>query len=166
MFGIEVAIRALRKKDQPFAPRAKWNVTICLAIVGMLSLVNFLVANFDRAPNFCLTSLFWFVAHWATGCFALLVGITSCLIISLVIIFIKLTRSIKIEVEARVAASRMVYYLALGIISNVSISQIWFGSVAQAHTHRPFSFPFSFRLPLWIKGAVVKHCNYPWSPQS
>ncbi|KAK5658498.1 hypothetical protein OQA88_1890 [Cercophora sp. LCS_1] len=126
VFGVEAAIRALRKKDQPFAPRAKWNVTICLAIIGILSLVNFLVANFDRAPNFCLTSLFWFVAHWSTGCFALLVGITCSLIISLVIIFLKLTRSIKIEVEARVAASRMVYYLALAIISNAFLIPFFF----------------------------------------
>ncbi|KAK0614103.1 hypothetical protein B0T14DRAFT_436593 [Immersiella caudata] len=119
VFGIEIAIRALRKKDQPFAPRAKWDVTICLAIVGMLCLTNFLVANFDRTFDFCLLSLFWFVAHYKTGCFALLVGITSTLIICVAIVATKLTRSIKVEVTARVSASRMVYYLALAIISNV-----------------------------------------------
>jgi hypothetical protein len=119
VFGIEIALRALRKKDQPFAPRAKWDVTICLAIVGMLCLTNFLVANFDRTRDFCLLSLFWFVAHYKTGCFALLVGITSTLIICLGIVVTKLIRSIKVEVTARVSASRMVYYLALAVISNV-----------------------------------------------
>jgi len=119
VFGVETAMRALRK-DQPFAPRAKWAVTICLATIGLLCLINFLVANFDRSLNFCLLSLFWFVAHYSTGCFALLVGITSTLLVCTGIIFLKLTRSIKIEVTARVAASRMVYYMALAIISNVS----------------------------------------------
>lgn len=118
VFGVETAARALRKKDQPFAPRAKWDVTICLTIIGLLCFINFMVANFDRAQNFCLLSLFWFIAEYKTGCFALLIGITSSLMICVVIIFMKLTRSIKIEVTARVAASRMVYYLALAIISN------------------------------------------------
>jgi len=114
-----MAIRALRK-DQPFAPRAKWNVTICLAIVGILTLINFLVANFDRAPNFCLTSLFFFVSHWSTGAFALLATVISTLLVCTGIIFVRLTRSIKVEVTARVSASRMVYYMALAILSNVS----------------------------------------------
>ncbi|KAK1754778.1 hypothetical protein QBC47DRAFT_226079 [Echria macrotheca] len=125
VFGIEMAIRALRK-DQPFAPRAKWTVTICLAIIGLLTLINFLVANFDRAPNFCLTSLFWFVAHWSTGCFALLAGIVSTLLVCVAIIFIRLTRSIKIEVTARVSASRTVYYLALAIVSNTFLIPYFF----------------------------------------
>ncbi|KAK0728122.1 hypothetical protein B0T26DRAFT_639809 [Lasiosphaeria miniovina] len=116
VFGIETAVRALRK--DPFAPRGKWTVSICLAIIGILVLANFLVADFDQSPNFCLTSLFWFVAHYSVGCFALLTGIVSSLIICLVVIFVRLHRSIKVEVTARVAASRMVYYLALAIISS------------------------------------------------
>ncbi|KAK0638668.1 hypothetical protein B0T16DRAFT_431796 [Cercophora newfieldiana] len=118
VFGIEMAARALRKRDQPFAPRAKWDVTICLTVIGILCLINFLVANFDRSDNFCLLSLFWFVAHYVKGCFALLVGITSTLMICVGIVFMKLTRSIKVEVTARVSASRMVYYMALAILSN------------------------------------------------
>jgi hypothetical protein len=122
VFGIEIAIRALRK--QPFAPRGKYNVTICLAIIGMLTLVNFLVAAFDQARNFCLTSLFWFVSHWSLLCFALLVVISVVVLACTIIIFVRLYRSIKIEVTARVAASRMVYYLALAVITTVSHPQL------------------------------------------
>lgn len=118
VFGVEVAIRALRKK--PFAPRGKYNVSICLAIVGMLLLANFLVADFDQSPNFCLGSLIWFVAHYSVFCFGLLVVITCVIIGSAVTLFVKLYRSIEIEVTARVAASRMVYYLALAAITDVS----------------------------------------------
>ncbi|KAG7288862.1 hypothetical protein NEMBOFW57_005221 [Staphylotrichum longicolle] len=116
VFAVEIAIRALRKK--PFAPRGKYNVSVCLAIVGMLILANFLVADFDQSPNFCLTSLFWFVAHYSDMCFGLLVAIVVIVLVCAVIIFVRLHRSIKVEVTARVAASRMVYYLALASISN------------------------------------------------
>lgn len=117
VFGVEMAIRALRK--QPFAPRRKFNVSVCLSIIGMLALANFLVADFDRSPDFCLSSLFWFVAHYSVVCFGLLVAIVTVTLICSVIIFVRLHRSIKIEVTARVAASRMVYYMVLATISNV-----------------------------------------------
>ncbi len=117
VFGLDIALRALRK--QPFAPRGKYNVSICLAIIGMLTLANFLVADFDQSPNFCLTSLFWFVAHYSVLCFGLLVAITAIVLVCTIVIFVRLYRSIKIEVTARVSASRMVYYLALAVISNV-----------------------------------------------
>jgi hypothetical protein len=127
VFGVEIAIRALRKK--PFAPRGKYNVSVCLSIVGMLLLANFLIAGFDRSPNFCLTSLFWFVAHYSVICFGLLVAIATVVLGSAVIVFVRLHRSIKVEVTARVAASRMVYYLALAVISTVchfSVPRSWF----------------------------------------
>ncbi|KAK0674039.1 hypothetical protein QBC41DRAFT_70633 [Cercophora samala] len=115
VFGVELTMRALRK--ELFAPRGKWNVSICSALVGLFTLAMFLVADFDQSPNFCLTSLFWFVAHYSTACFGLLTAIASILIICTVVIFIKLHSSTQVEVTARVAASRMVYYLALGAIS-------------------------------------------------
>lgn len=136
VFGVEVAIRALRKK--PFEPRGKYNVSICLSIVGMLLLANFLIADFDRSPNFCLTSLFWFVAHYSVICFGLLVTIASIVLIAVVTVFVRLHRSIKVEVTARVAASRMVYYLALAVISIVSQPLIagscFFSLTASSHS--------------------------------
>ncbi|KAK4127812.1 hypothetical protein N657DRAFT_653935 [Parathielavia appendiculata] len=124
VFGVEIAIRALKKKS--FAPRRKYNVSICLSIIGMLLLANFLISIFDRSPNFCLASLFWFVAHYSVICFGLFVAISTILLISTVMVFIRLHRSIKIEVTARVAASRMVYYLALAVISNSFVIPFFF----------------------------------------
>ncbi len=115
-----MTIRGLRRK--PFPPRGKWTVTICLVIIGMLLLANFLVADFIRSPDFCFASLFWFVAYWAQGCFAILLVISIVLLIGLVVIFVRLSRSITIETSERVAASRMVYYLALAVLSNVGLS--------------------------------------------
>ena len=121
VFAVEMAIRALQRR--PFAPRGKYNVTICLAIVGMLILANFLIAAFDRSPDFCLTSLFWFVAHYSALCFGLFVAIAAIVLTCTVVIFVRLHRSTKVEVTARVSASRMVYYLALAVISDVRYFQ-------------------------------------------
>lgn len=98
-------------------------MTICLAIVGMLILANFLIAAFDRSPDFCLTSLFWFVAHYSALCFGLFVAIAAIVLTCTVVIFVRLHRSTKVEVTARVSASRMVYYLALAVISDVRYFQ-------------------------------------------
>lgn len=119
MFGLEVTIRSLLKK--PFAPRGRWNVTICLSVVGLLLLVNLLVAILDRSSNFCITSLFWFLAHYSVGCFGLLVGISALLLVCAVVVFVRLHRSNKVELVERAAASKMVYYMALAIISEVSL---------------------------------------------
>ncbi|KAK3350926.1 hypothetical protein B0H65DRAFT_103990 [Neurospora tetraspora] len=115
VFGLEVTIRSLLKK--PFAPRGRWNVTICLTVVGLLLLVNLLVAILDRSSNFCITSLFWFVAHYSVECFGLLVGISALLLVCAVVVFVRLHRSNKVELVERAAASRMVYYMALAVIS-------------------------------------------------
>ncbi|KAK3952489.1 hypothetical protein QBC32DRAFT_370227 [Pseudoneurospora amorphoporcata] len=119
VFGLEVTIRSLLKK--PLAPRGRWNVTICLSVVGLLLLVNLLVAILDRSSNFCITSLFWFVAHYSVGCFGLSVGISALLSVCVVVVFVRLHRSNKVELAERAAASRMVYYMALAIISEAFI---------------------------------------------
>jgi len=115
VFAVEIAIRGLKKS--PFAPRGKYDVSICLAIVGLLTLAKFLVADFDRSPNFCLTSLFWFVAHYSVMCFGLFVSIAAIILGCIVVVFTRLYRSIKVEVTARVSASKMIYYMAHSVIS-------------------------------------------------
>lgn len=80
-----------------------------------------LVAFFNAAANICYASLFWFVAKWAQGGFILFTLISAILAGSTLTIFIQLTRHATIETSERVCASRMVYYLGVGMISNVSI---------------------------------------------
>ncbi|SPN98928.1 uncharacterized protein DNG_01967 [Cephalotrichum gorgonifer] len=116
VFGLEVVLRSFRRRVA-FPPRGKWNVTVCLAIVGTLLLVTYLVTHFIRPPNFCFASLFWFVERYKRGSFVLLTIIAVALFASTIIIFIKLHRNATIDPTERVAASRMVYYLPLGFIS-------------------------------------------------
>lgn len=118
VFGLEVVIRSLQRKV-PFPPRGKWNVTICIAIVGTLLLVTYLVTHFIRPPNFCFASLFWFLQRYRRGALILFSLIAVVLLASTVIIFLKLHRNASIDSVERVAASRMVFYLSLGFISSV-----------------------------------------------
>ncbi|KAI1651700.1 uncharacterized protein F4817DRAFT_311305 [Daldinia loculata] len=119
VFGLEVTIRALGSR--PFLPRRKWNVPICLAVVGVLLLTTGLVGYFIRPPTFCFASLFWFVARWAEGGFVVLLIIAVTLAICAIIISLKLTRYSTIEDSERISASRMVYFLALAFVTNALI---------------------------------------------
>ncbi|KAI0897834.1 hypothetical protein F4806DRAFT_379043 [Annulohypoxylon nitens] len=132
VFGLEVTLRAFR--NTPFPPRNKWNVLICLVLVKCLLLCTGLVGFFVRPPSFCFASLFWFVAKWAEGGFVLLLLIAVVLSICSIVIFLKLTRHAMIEDTERVSASRMVYYLALAVVTNALIV--------------PFFIYLSFKHPL------------------
>ncbi|KAI0865723.1 hypothetical protein F4860DRAFT_263422 [Xylaria cubensis] len=116
VFTIETTLRAL--KSNPFPPRSKWTVPICLTIVKIALLATGLVTFFIRAPNLCFASLFWFVAKWAEGGFALLIAIVVIMAACAIIIYMRLTRFSMIEDEERISASRMIYYIALAIIPN------------------------------------------------
>lgn len=116
VFTVETTLRAL--KSNPFPPRGKWTVAICMTTVKTALLATGLATFFIRAPNVCFASLFWFVAKWAEGGFALLLTIVVILAVCAVIIYIRLTRFSMIEDDERVGASRMVYYVALAIIPN------------------------------------------------
>ncbi|CAK7209165.1 hypothetical protein SCUCBS95973_000358 [Sporothrix curviconia] len=124
VFGVEFAIRGLHKK--PFPERGRYTTTICLIALGILLLTNFLVADFIRSPDFCFASLFWFVAIYSRGSFAVFLAIDIILVLCTAIIFIRLTRSTQIDISERVSASRMVYYLAMGILSNTLIMPFFF----------------------------------------
>ncbi|KAI0194612.1 hypothetical protein F4808DRAFT_335255 [Astrocystis sublimbata] len=116
VFTIETTLRAL--KANPFPPRSYWTVTICLTIIKIALLATGLVTFFIRAPNFCFAALFWFVAKWADGGFAILIVIVVVMAACGVIIYFKLTRNTMIDEEERVGASVMLYYIALAIIPN------------------------------------------------
>ncbi|KAK1964295.1 hypothetical protein LY78DRAFT_160262 [Colletotrichum sublineola] len=124
VFALEVAFRSLRKN--PLPPRSKWNVTICLATVGTFLLVTYLVTLFVRPPNFCFASLFWFVQRWKEGCFVILTIISVALLASTLVTFFRLHNNARIENSERVAASRMVYFMAIAFISNTLLTPFFF----------------------------------------
>ncbi|KAI0138820.1 hypothetical protein BJ166DRAFT_473873 [Pestalotiopsis sp. NC0098] len=119
IFGLELTLRGLRRK--PFPKRGKWTVAICFAVWTTLLLVMGLITFFIPSADFCFASLFWFVAKWAEGGFALFTLMSVVLIGCAIIIFIKLTRHSTIETSERVEASRMVYFLSVAILSDILV---------------------------------------------
>jgi len=119
IFGLEITLRALKR--QPFMPKGKWAVTICLATIGIMLAVSYIITHFIRPPNFCFASLFFFVEPYATGAFVIFLIIAVVLTCSTVVVFLKLHRNSMIDSTERVAASRMVYYMVVAVISTVSL---------------------------------------------
>ncbi|KAJ2902986.1 hypothetical protein MKZ38_010570 [Zalerion maritima] len=124
VLGCELLLRGV--KSQPFQERGRWMVPICLAIVGLITLVNFLVADFLRVDDKCFMSLFWFVSDYAVGIFILLAAYGALLLGTAIFLFVKLTRMSKIEPTERVNASRMIYFLALAVLSNAFMCPFFF----------------------------------------
>lgn len=67
----------------------------------------------------CFASLVWFIARYGFLGFIILSTVAGLMIISAVTIFARLSYVPLIEPHQRIAASRMVYYLVLGIVSLV-----------------------------------------------
>jgi hypothetical protein len=70
--------------------------------------------------NFCFASLVWFVTRYGEPGLVLLAACGGLAIISATMIFFRLTTLTKIDQHQRIAASRMVYYLVLAVVSLVS----------------------------------------------
>jgi hypothetical protein len=118
VFGIECAIRSVRKGG--FPARGKYDVSICLAVIVSMLLVTSIPTHIRPETDFCFASLAWFVTRYGVLGLSLLAACGGLAIISATIIFYRLTTLTTINHHQRIAASRMVYYLVLAILSLVS----------------------------------------------
>lgn len=119
ILGVETAIASFFK--QPFPPRARWVFPTCVAvaIAGLLGLYG--ATRALPPPDKCYASLFWFTQEWRPVSFGLFVGIASLLLIAVFIVFLRLRLSAADAPPGeRQAASHMVYYITVAVISNVS----------------------------------------------
>lgn len=71
----------------------------------------------------CFASLLWFVSRYGMFGLILLSTLVGLLIASASVILIRLSKTTLVERNQRIAASRMVYYLVVGVVSSVSASQ-------------------------------------------
>ena len=118
VFGIECALRSLR--SLPFQARGKFDVTICVGAVVVMLIGTWIPSHLDPQPDICFASLVWFITRYGQLGLELLIVAGGLMILSAVIIFVRLSTISLIDEHQRIAASRMVYYLVLGIISLVS----------------------------------------------
>ncbi|KAM3557516.1 hypothetical protein ARSEF4850_005034 [Beauveria asiatica] len=116
VFGMETTARAFRRRA--FDSFGKWTVSICATLVIISLIATYSVTRVVQPPNFCFASLFWFVQRYRVLCFALFTTISGSLLLGSVITFIRLYQSSTGGVIERIAASRMVYYMCIGAITN------------------------------------------------
>ncbi|OAA66106.1 hypothetical protein ISF_03944 [Cordyceps fumosorosea ARSEF 2679] len=116
VFGMETTVRAFRRRA--FDGFGRWTVSVCVALVVVALAATYAVTRVVQPPNFCFASLFWFVQRYRVECFGLFTAISGSLLLGSLITFVRLYRSSTGSVIERIAASRMVYYMAIGAITN------------------------------------------------
>lgn len=118
-FGAETAYRGLQRDR--FAPRGKWNIPICCAVASFLVILT-LIPTATKPVKFheCFDTLIFFSAFWADVAFA--IGLTLIILYIGIgaVVTVQLLRTVKLDRDERVAASRVVYYLAAGALLLVS----------------------------------------------
>ncbi|KAI5461168.1 hypothetical protein BGZ63DRAFT_404064 [Mariannaea sp. PMI_226] len=119
VFGLELAIRALKRR-RPFPARGRWNTVICLAGVVLCVMVALTITMMMRPPNFCFACLVWYLQPYQLGCFIFLIVVVALLAVEVTIVFFRLVNATNLGPMERIEASRMVYFLIVAIVSNVS----------------------------------------------
>ena len=118
MFALETALRSMQRMR--FHARSKRNTYFCLTAIHLAVLGTFLLALLLPSPDRCLATLIWWTEHYAK--IAIVLG--SCTIVLFItaatIITIQLLRTVQIDRDERIAATRVVYYLILGVITMVN----------------------------------------------
>ncbi|KAF2826137.1 hypothetical protein CC86DRAFT_455723 [Ophiobolus disseminans] len=109
VFGFEVAWRSLR--SERFAPRGKWNTTVCIAVVSFLLLLTWMPTIAWPMTNRCFGSLIWYPMRYDLLTLVILsILVFFCLLLA-AIISIQLMRTSDLDPNERISASRMSYYL-------------------------------------------------------
>jgi hypothetical protein len=115
-----MAWRSLR--SERFAPRGKWNTTICIAVVSFLLLVTWMPAVAWPMYNRCFGSLIWFSMRYDLLTLIILcILVFGCLLLA-AIISIQLMRTTQMDPNERISASRMSYYLIVIALVYVSVT--------------------------------------------
>lgn len=115
---METTVLAFRRRA--FDSFGKWTVSVCVGLVVVSLAATYAVTRVVQPPNFCFASLFWFVQRYRVACFGLFTAISGSLLLGSIITFTRLYRSSSGGVIERIAASRMVYYMCIGAVTNVS----------------------------------------------
>lgn len=120
VFGLECAFRSLRRL--PFQARGKYDVAICSGTVVLMLIGTWVPTHLSPEPDRCFASLIWYISAFGAEGMVILSSCAGLMIISALTIFIRLSTVNLIDQHQRIAASRMVYYLVLGIVSLVCLT--------------------------------------------
>jgi hypothetical protein len=119
---VECAVRALKKRA--FPSRRKYDVPILLGVVLLMLICTSIPTWVRPQKGSCFASLAWFVWRYGREGLILVVLSLGIAMISASIIFYRLTTITAIDQQERIAASRMVYYHLVTMISLVRSASI------------------------------------------
>lgn len=114
VFGAETAIRSLGAKR--FSPRGKWSTKICLMVVALMLLLTWIPTIIWQTPNHCFGSLIWYPIRYEFVAIIILCVMLFFFLALAAVISIQLMRSVRVDTNERIAASRMCYYLVVAAI--------------------------------------------------
>lgn len=118
VFGFEMAWRGFR--SERFAPRGKWNTTICVAVVAFLILLTWMPTIVWPMYNRCFGSLIWFPMRYDLLTLIILCVLVFFLLLLAALISIQLMRTPEMDPNERISASRMTYFLIVAALIYVS----------------------------------------------
>ncbi|MCJ1439825.1 MAG: hypothetical protein MMC23_000306 [Stictis urceolatum] len=123
VFSLEVTWRSIQRTR--FKPRGKWTTPICLATAALLLLALWLIAFFWPALDMCPASLIWWTVHYSKLGVVFGPGIILTHFISAAILTRQLWRTVKMDRDERIAASRVVYSLGVNVLIIVFLLPFW-----------------------------------------
>lgn len=137
VFGLEMTARALRVNR--FAPSRKYATLVCMSTTLGLMLPTWLSSRLRQPSGACFGDMIWRSITGATfGALFCGILIPSFLIMAGIIGY-QLYRTIQVDQNERVAATRMVYFLLLSATTYVCIS-LFLASSLLTNNHRSWSF--------------------------
>lgn len=104
----------------PFQARGKYDVTICCVTIVLMLIGTWLPSFLIPENDTCFASLMWYLTRYGSLGLIMLSIIAVLMLVSALTIFFRLSNVNLIDEHQRIAASRMVYYLVLGLLSLVS----------------------------------------------
>ncbi|KAF3002980.1 hypothetical protein E8E13_004994 [Curvularia kusanoi] len=128
-FGIETALRSFRYER--FAPRGKWNTASCIAATILFVVLTWIPTIAWPMFNRCFGSLIWFPMRYDMLTLVLLIVLVSLLLLLAAIVSIQLMRPADVDLNERIAASRMCYYLLVTAVIYILVIPVEVQSLQQ-----------------------------------
>lgn len=123
VFGLETAFRSLRRVR--FPSRNRWHIPTAIAMIATMTFAAWATANVFPTRGKCLTGLIWWTARYAKLAVVLALGLLALYPASAVIITVQLVKTVTVDKAERIAATRVVYYLAVNTWLIVCMDPRW-----------------------------------------
>ncbi|KAI9685570.1 MAG: hypothetical protein M1822_004428 [Bathelium mastoideum] len=150
-FGLETTVRSLMRVK--FAPRRKWNLYAILGFASILTIATWALSAVRSRHNACFASLPWWVGDEKKPAIVLLSLLMGVFVTLAFIIWVGLFRTVKIEPQERISASRDFYYLLLGAVL-LSMVLPFYAQLSQRLSFNHFTSSMVAGVALTLTGLV------------